>query len=153
MEEQEIDVAPVERTPVHLWIVGGLALIWNAFGGYDYLMSRTHNAAYIKSMMPDADTASMFAYLDAMPLYANIGWGLGVWAGVAGAILLLLRSRFAVHAFAASLIGMALSFAYQLFVTPPPPEMDSKLMSLAIVLVGVLLLWYALRQRSTGVLR
>ena len=153
MEQQETVVVEGGRTPVHLWIVGGLALIWNAFGGYDYLMSRMHNADYVKSMMPDADPAVMFAYMDAMPGYASIGWGLGIWAGLAGAILLLLRSRFAVHAFIASLVGMALSFSYQLFVTPPPGEANNVLIVAAIVVIGVLLLWYALRQRASGVLR
>lgn len=141
------------RTPVHLWIAGGLALLWNAFGGYDYVMSRQHNADYVKSVMPDADTAAMFAYMDAMPLYASFGWGLGIWAGFAGAILLLMRSRFAVHAFIASLVGMALSFSYQLFVNPPPAEMNNVLVVAMIVGIGALLLWYAMRQRANGVLR
>ncbi len=153
MEQQETIVGEGGRTPVHLWIVGGLALIWNGFGGYDYLMSRQHNADYVKSMMPDADPAVMFAYMESMPLYADIGWGLGVWAGLAGAILLLLRSRYAVHAFIASLIGMVLSFSYQLFVTPPPGDMNNVLVVAMIAGVGLLLLWYALRQRASGVLR
>ena len=29
------------QTPIHLWIVGGLATLWNAFGCYDYFMTRT----------------------------------------------------------------------------------------------------------------
>lgn len=139
-------------TPVHLWIVGGLALLWNAFGGYDYLMSRQHNADYVKSVIPDADPAVMYAYMDAMPSYASIGWGFGVWAGLAGAILLLMRSRFAVHAFIVSLVGMALSFSYQLFVTAPPGDMNHVLAVAMVVGVGIVLLWYAIRQREAGVL-
>ena len=27
------------RAPAHLWIVGILSLLWNAFGCYDYLMT------------------------------------------------------------------------------------------------------------------
>ena len=40
------------RTPVHLWIVGILSLLWNCFGAYDYLMTRTHNMEYLKTAMP-----------------------------------------------------------------------------------------------------
>ena len=40
------------KTPIHLWIVGVIALLWNAFGCYDYFMTRTQGAAYVKSMMP-----------------------------------------------------------------------------------------------------
>ncbi len=146
-------VSEQRSTPVHLWIVGGLALLWNAFGGYDYLMSRQHNADYLRSVIPDADPAVMYAYMDAMPGYASIGWGLGVWSGLAGAILLLMRSRYAVHAFIASLFGMALSFSYQLFVTAPPGDMNHALAVAMVVGVGLVLLWYAIRQRKAGVLR
>lgn len=153
MKNQETGVGSSGPTPVHLWIVGGLALLWNAFGSVDYTMSRMHNADYVRSMMPDSDPAVMFAYMDAMPGYASIGWGLGIWAGLAGAILLLMRSRYAVHAFIASLVGMALSFGYQLFDTAPPGEANNALIVAMIVGVGLVLLWYALRQRKAGVLR
>ena len=69
------------RTPIHLWIVGALALLWNAFGCYNYLMTRTKGAAYIKSMMPSIDGDAFMAYVNAFPIWASIGWGLGVWSG------------------------------------------------------------------------
>jgi hypothetical protein len=47
---------------MHLWIVGAAATLWNAFGCYDYLMTRTENADYIRSMMPRADPAAVFAW-------------------------------------------------------------------------------------------
>ena len=40
------------RTPVHLWIVGIVALLWNAIGCYDYLMTRMRNTDYFEKMMP-----------------------------------------------------------------------------------------------------
>ncbi len=141
------------RPPWHLWLVGGLATLWGAFGAYDYLMSRTHDAAYIESMMPGADSTAMFAYMDAMPLYAAFGWGLGIWAGLTGAILLLVRSRLAVPVYAASLVGIALSFFYQLAVNPPPPGMDGGVMTLVVIAVALGQFWYAWRQRARGVLR
>ncbi len=48
---------------------------------------------------------------------------------------------------------MALSFAYQLFDTPPPGEANNLLIVAMIVGIGVLLMWYAMRQRAAGVLR
>jgi hypothetical protein len=142
------------RAPAHLWITGIVALLWNAFGCYDYLMSRMHNADYLKSMMPDVDPAVAFAFVDSMPLYASIGWGLGVWGGLLGAILLLMRSRYAVHAFALSLLGMILSFGYQLFVAKNVPAgMDSPVVPAIIFVVGLFLLWYAARMNSAGALR
>lgn len=142
------------KAPAHLWIVGLLSLLWNAFGGYDYTMSRMHNAAYLKAMMPGSDPAAMWAYMDHMPLYASAGWGLGVWGSLVGSVLLLMRSRFAVLAFAVSLIGVIMSFAYQLlFATDKPAEMDSPVMPVVIFVIVAIQLYYAMTMRSRGVLR
>ena len=102
------------RTPVHLWIVGVLALLWNAVGCYDYLMTRMRNTDYLKSMMPDVDPQAMLAYVDGFPIWASIGWGLGVWLGLAGSVLLLMRNRHAVLALGLSLLGAVLGLGYQL---------------------------------------
>src|SRR4051812_42736315 len=87
------------RTPAHLWIVGILSLLWNCFGAYDYTMTRLKNTDYLSQM---GDPNVVLAYIDGMPMYAQFGWGLGVWGALLGSVLLLMRSRYAVHAFAAS---------------------------------------------------
>ena len=144
------------RAPVHLWIVGALATLWNAFGCYDYLMTRMRNVEYLETMMPGVDPQAIFAWVDGFPIWAQAGWGLGPWAGLAGSILLLLRSRFAVHAFALSLLGMVLSFGYQFLGAPPmpgAPEGAAAYMPIVIVIIGVALLWYASTMKKRGVLR
>ena len=145
------------RVPVHLWVIGVLATLWNGFGCYDYLMTRTRNVDYLQSMMPGADPQAIFAWVEAFPIWAQAGWGLGPWAGLAGSILLLLRSRFAVHAFVLSLLGMALSFGWQFLGAPPMPGAPegaaAKMMPFMIVLVGIGLLWYASAMRKRRVLR
>ena len=146
--------ASVRRAPAHLWVVGLLSLLWNAFGGYDYIMTRLRDADYLGSMGVDANV--MLAYFDSMPIWAEFGWGLGVWASVLGSVLLLMRSRYAVHAFVASLIGMAVSFGWSFTNSATPAEMKQGMMQympLVIVAVGVAQLWYASRQRKAGVLR
>lgn len=37
------------RTPWHVWTVGGLATLWNAFGCYDYVMTMTGGEEYLRS--------------------------------------------------------------------------------------------------------
>ena len=71
------------RTPVHLWIVGALALLWNGFGAYDYLMTRMRNTDYLAAMMPTVDPNAALAWVDGFPIWAQIGWALGVWGGLA----------------------------------------------------------------------
>jgi hypothetical protein len=64
-------------------------------------------------------------------------------------------SRFAVHAFGLSLIGMVLSFGYQFFGAEPMPGAPegAAVMPIVIVVLGLLLLWYATAMRKKGVLR
>lgn len=144
-----------ERAPMHLWIVGGLATLWNAFGGYDYWMTRTRNTDYLAGMMPGTDPNAMLAWVDAFPIWAQIGWGLGVWMGLLGSLLLLARSRWAAHAFALSLLGMVLSFGYQFTSTPPPGASGgmAMLMPLIIVAIGIALFAYARAMARKGILR
>jgi hypothetical protein len=144
-----------ERAPMHLWIVGGLATLWNAFGGYDYWMTRTRNTDYLAGMMPGTDPNAMLAWVDAFPIWAQIGWGLGVWMGLLGSLLLLARSRWAAHAFALSLLGMVLSFGYQFTSTPPPGASGgmAMLMPLVIVAIGIALFAYARAMARKGILR
>ena len=142
------------RTPVHLWIVGILSLLWGCMGAYDYVMTRMHNLAYFKSMMPNADPTTVYAFLDGMPIYASIGWGLGVWGGLLGAVLLLVRSRYAVWAYAASFVGMLLSFGWQLLVaTNVPAAMSNPVVPAVVTVIGIFTLWYSWSMEKKGVLR
>lgn len=34
-------------TPIHLWIIAVIALLWSAMGAFDYLMTQTQNEAYM----------------------------------------------------------------------------------------------------------
>ena len=141
------------KTPWHLWLVGVLALLWNGFGAWDFVQTTTRGEAYFREMgMSDA----MIAYFNAMPAWMYGPWVLGVWGAVAGTILLLLRSRWAVHAFALSLLGAVVSLIYQKVLNPPPlpPEMAMMgWMPFVIVIIAAFLLWYAWAMRKRGVLR
>ena len=145
------------RTPAHLWIVGILSLLWNCFGAYDYFMTRTRGAEYIATTMPGVDANAAMAWVNAMPLYAQIGWGLGVWLALLGSVLLLVRSRWAVWSFAVSLIGAVLSIGYQLALAPPmpgtTPSAASKAMPVVILVIALGLLLYARAMEKKGVLR
>jgi len=144
------------RTPVHVWIVGILSLLFNAFGCYDYLMTRMRNTEYLAKMMPKVDPNAMLAWIDSFPIYAQIGWGLGVWGGLLASILLLMRSRYAVWAYGVSLLGAVLGLGYQIALAPPlagADDMMSKVMPYVIIVICVALFLYARAQAAKGVLR
>lgn len=143
-------------TPAHLWIVGGLATLWNAFGAYDYFMTRRRDTDYLAGMMPDVDPNATLAWIDAFPVWAQFGWGLGVWGGLLGGILLLSRSRWAVPVLAASAVGAIVSLGYQLLGAPPLPGAEGAaftIMPLVIIAVALGLFLYARAMRARGVLR
>ena len=156
MDQVEQTMVPATAAPKGLYVVGVLALLWNGFGAYDYLMTRMRNMDYIAGMMPDADPNAVLAWIDAFPIWAQFGWGLGVWGGLLGAILLLVRSRWAVPVLAASLVGAVLGLGYQIVAAPPLAGMDgamNELMPFVIILVALALFLYARAMRARGVLR
>ena len=144
-------------TPVHIWIVGALSFVWSCFGCYDYLMTRLRDTDYIASAMPGVDPNAVLAWVDAFPLYAQIGWGLGVWMGLAGSILLLMRHRWAVWAYGLSLIGAILGLGYQIALAPPLAGAHETAMMKAVpyvvILIAVALVLYARAMEKKGVLR
>jgi hypothetical protein len=144
------------RVPAHLWIVGGLSLLWNCFGAYDYVMTRMRDTDYLAEMMPKVDPAAALAWVDGFPIYAQIGWGLGVWMGLLGSILLLMRSRWAMWSLGLSLLGAVLGLGYQIALAPPLPGAEGPMftvMPYVIILVAAALFLYARAQVAKGVLR
>ena len=139
------------RRPAHLWIVGILAAVWNAFGALDYTMTQTRNEAWMTQM----DEAQR-AWIEAAPAWADATWALGVWGGLIGSLLLLARSRYAVTAFIVSLAGLAANTIYQAMTPMPGGHMDTSAqigLHVAIWGIAIGLLLYALRMRKLGVLR
>lgn len=146
----------VARTPWHLWVVGVLGVAWNGFGATDYTMTQLENRSWFTSMGFDAgQTEAMLAYLDAAPAWTHAAWAIGVWGGVAGSILLLLRKRLAVEAFMLSFVGAFLGLVNHLTVEVPDElaEMAASPVMYFVVLIAAALVWYAWSMRKRGVLQ
>lgn len=141
------------RTPWHHWVVGLLALVWNGFGAMDYTMTQLRGDAWLRQMnMTDAQ----IAYFHAMPGWAMAIWAIGVWGGVLGGVLLLLRSRHAVTVFTISLIAFLLSLVYTYLLSNGAAVMGGQHVYLmqAVIFAGCLFfIWYARRAVARGTLR
>jgi uncharacterized membrane protein len=140
----------VLKAPWHIWAVGIVSLLWNAMGGFDYTMSHMHNAAYLAAMTPE-----QMAWFNGFPIWATSCWAFGVWGAIAGSLLLLLRSRWAVAAFGISLIGFVGSHIYQ-FTSNAPVSLNTgtgTIFAAVLGIVAVALLWYAAAMRRQGVLK
>jgi hypothetical protein len=132
------------KVPGHLWVVGGLSLLWNAFGCYIYTMTMMRDPA-----MMAQTPAEVRAALETTPVWANGAWALGVWGALLGSVLLLMRNGKALHAFAASLLGLAGTAVYE--ATSGIPVNVPQLAT--IWAVALFLLWYAWSMTKKGVLR
>lgn len=129
--------------PVSFWVVAVLGFLWNCIGAWFYIQAR---------LDPDAVMAGapqeMRDYVANMPLWANIGYGFGIWGSFAGSVLMLMRSRHAVTAFLVSLLGAIVSFTGQAMAGVLRPAEP------ALILTIILFLWwYSRNEAAKGLLR
>lgn len=135
--------------PWHFWVVAVVAVLWNGFGGYDYTMSHLQGETYYRQMgMSDA----VIAYMATYPSWMHAVWAIGVWGSVVGSILLVLRSRWAFHAFVLSSLGALGAMAYN-FATPSAADTMGLTMPVVIVVICLFFIWYSWTMTKRGVLR
>jgi len=94
----------VGKTPIHLWIIGAIGLLWSSMGAFDYLMNQTKNVSYMSGFTPE-----QLQFFYGLPSWVVAFWAIGVWGGVVGAILLLLRRSLAVWIFLASFVAVVVT--------------------------------------------
>jgi hypothetical protein len=138
------------RTPWHIWVVGVVSLLWNSVGALDFVMTQTKNAAYMSGF-----TAAQLEFYYGFPLWVVAAWGIAVWGGVLGSLLLLFRKSLAFHFFLWSLICMVLTCIHNYALSNGFEIMGGAkalIFSSVIVVIGVLLLVYARSMRKRGVL-
>lgn len=140
------------KSPWHVWVVGVIALLWNATGALDFTMTQLHNEAWLKAMTPEQQT-----YIYAFPLWAVLAWGVGTWGGLLGSLLILLRRGFAVNLFAASLVCVVITDLYSYCFSDCLKVMGGGAgmvaFSVVIFVIALLLFLYSRALRRRGVLR
>lgn len=136
-------------TPRHLWVVGILALIWNAFGAFDYVMTQMNVESYVGQF-----TEEQREFMASYPSWAVAGWAVGVWGALLGAIALLLRRSWAVYLFGVSLVGMVISFAYSLLIGDSPAMGAGEYAFMVVIwVIAIALFLYSRAMAKRGVLR
>lgn len=132
----DMTARPRVPTPTSFWIVAVLSLIWNAIGANDYLQTQLRNRAYLEQVAGGTGLTvdELIAHFAASPWWLDAFWALGVWGAVAGSVLLLMRSRHALAAFLASLVGLIV-VSINGFLEPPPGAQN---MVFAVVFTAIL---------------
>lgn len=137
---------PLSR-PTAFWVVAVLALLWNAVGVVMFFMQ--------VNMPPDALAAmpaAQRAVYEATPSWLNAVFAVAVFAGLLGAVGLLLRRRWAIALFALSLAAIVAQMLLAYTVTPAWEGYGPTglVMPVLLVAIGAFLFWYARRAAARG---
>ncbi|HWU14797.1 MAG TPA: hypothetical protein VN157_12395 [Caulobacter sp.] len=140
------------RTPWHLWLVGVVAVLFNAIGVFDFVMSMTQGAAY---MAGAGMTPEQIAHYEHLPAWMTIDWAVGVFGALTGSALILLRHRLAWPVLAVSLAAFLLSLTYTYLLTDGGRIMGPQMAVMSAVIAGLLAVFtaYAWWMTRRGVLR
>lgn len=140
------------RTPWHLWLVGVIAVLFNAIGAFDFVMSRAHGADYMASagMTPD-----QIAHYQEMPIWMTIVWAVGVFGAFLASFLLLLRRKLALPAFVLSLAAFLINLLYTYVLTDGGAVLGQQMVITSAIITGLLVFfsWYAGFMAARHVLR
>lgn len=126
----------------------GLLAAWNAVGVYFCYLQVTRGADW----MPDATDYDR-ALFAGLPGWYNYCYALGVGAGLAGAVALLLGRRIAVPLIAVSLAAVVVQFGYMFVATDLIAHKGAAMVipfPAFIIAVGAVALWGARRAAAKG---
>jgi len=139
-----------QKTPIHLWVIGILALLWNAVGAFDYAATQLRIESYMNKFTPE-----QLEYFYGFPAWMDAAWAIGVWASLLGAIALLLRKSWAVGLFGAAIAGLFVSTMYNFVLMNGAQVMGDFAVQFTAVIwvIAVLLFVYARAMDNKGVLR
>ena len=133
------EVAP-SSAPGWFRIVAILGLLWNAFGVVSYFMHVTMSEASLAAM-PEAERA----LFESFPAWVTGAFAIAVFAGLAGALGLVLRKSWSVPLLGLSLLAILIQFGYTLFVSDMLAVMGAgaAVLPVIIIVVGAALFWLA----------
>jgi hypothetical protein len=137
------------KTPVHLWIVGILAVLWNAVGAFDYSATQYRIESYMANFTPE-----QLEYFYGFPAWVDAAWALGVWGSLLGSLALLLRKSWAVWLFGISILGLAGTTVYNFLLSSGAEMMGEggAMFTGFIWLVVLFLFFYSRAMAKRGIL-
>ena len=136
--------------PAWYWAIAGLALLFEAFGCFAYLTDVTRSPEVLASLPIDERSR-----LEATPMWLTAAYGVAVWIGLLGAVLLLMRRRHAEILLLISLMAFVVQFGGVLLVPELRDTTPADAFTLPIVITVVAYgIWHFARHaRKQGWLR
>ena len=134
--------------PRWYWIASAVALLWMLFGVVALVMDFTMDEAALAAM----SQAERQMYTG-RPIWLLIAYAIAVFSGLGGVVGLLMRSTWAVHLLALSLIAAIIQFGYVLFGMGALEQLGAAAtlpLPIVILAIGTALLWLAWHARRVG---
>jgi len=125
------------------WAIAVFALLWNIGGSINYLMQT--DLEFVASL-PDTHKA----IIEGRPAWATGGFALGVFGGVIGCLLLLLKKYSSLYIFILSLAGIVVTMIHTInvaYATTIFTFAEIFVMIALPVIVAALLIWYTILVR------
>lgn len=122
------------------WIISVIALIWNLMGVFAYL-AQAFMTDEMKALLPETER-EMY---ENKPAWATAAFAIAVFAGLIGAIGLLMRKGWTSTLFIISLLGILAHQVYIFFVSGAMDGANASqmIMTILVTLIGFLLVWYS----------
>ena len=138
-------------TPKSFWVFSVLILIWGTLGAFhfiDFLFMT------VDRLIKQGMTIEQAEHFLGVPKYVTVIFGLGVWSGFIGAVLLALRKAWSYQIFLFSAVITLVSFINDYisgsFTILGPVYQGVMIVTL---LVAFLEVWYSKRMKTLGILQ
>jgi len=136
--------------PWWFWSIGVVLLLWGLMGIWFY---------WIEVTMSDATYVEIYGkeLLDVrhrVPAWSISGYAIGVWGGLLGTICLLLRRRWALPFYIASLIGAILGWVWFIMDSAGRATMNNGgwIMFSLVIILCLFSIWFTRSMRSKGII-
>lgn len=103
---------PTFRTSWHRWVVGLLAVLFMSMPTIDWVLHYFAPSVFIERAGTD-----WALLLNSQPIWVEVAWFVAIWAGSAGALLLLFGHRWSWRLLSASVLALAADQAWLLLAT------------------------------------
>ncbi len=128
------------RPPTWFWIVAILGLLWEAFGVATYLMH-----VGVLPMNTGAMSAAEVQLNESMPSWATAAYAVAVFAGLIGALGLVLRKGWSRTLLFLSLLALLVQFGWWLLMSGAMEVIGPSMIAMpaVVIVVGVVLVFVA----------
>ena len=130
-----------KNPPAYFWVVSIIALIWNAFAVYQYLIQ----AFTTTDQRDQLSNTDPYLYADLPTWYISL-LAIAVFAGLLAAISLLIRKRWAYFLFIISFLATGFQQFYVLTEINP----RDIFLSLSSIVIAIFLVWFSKRSITRG---